>query len=132
MKGGGFVLSVKNNQEIMRGEVWLAELSQDTVGCEQKGIRPVVVIQNNEGNIHSPCVIIATVTSRYNKGSYLPTHVDVGTEGGLSKHSTVMLEQIRTIDKSRLIKYVGVFTPNTMRRINQALMISFALQTIKA
>ena len=86
---------------VKRGELYYADLSP-VVGSEQGGIRPVLVVQNDIGNKYSPTVIAAAITSKLNKAK-LPTHIELSSkEYGLEKDSVVLLEQIRTIDKSRL------------------------------
>ena len=109
--------------DIRRGNIYLADLDP-VKGSEQGGVRPVVIIQNDMGNLYSPTVIIAAITSRNKKE--LPTHVRIRFEG-LPGESTVMLEQIRTIDKSRLICYVGKLDNETIIRVESALEISFGL-----
>ena len=84
---------------IKRGEIYYADLSP-AVGSEQDGLRPVIVLQNDMGNKHSPTTIVAAITSRESK-AHLPTHVKISADG-LKASSIVLLEQIRTIDKSRL------------------------------
>ena len=111
------------NGIIKRGEIYLANLSPAR-GSEQDGIRPVLIIQNNKGNRYSPCVITA-ITSIEQPNH--PTHVAIGTECGLVKISYVMTEQIRTIDKSRLIGYIGQIDEQSMREVNEALSVSFGL-----
>ena len=111
---------------IRRGELYYADLSP-VVGSEQGGIRPVLVLQNNVGNLHSPTVIAAATTSRLNKAK-LPTHVELrADEYGLPKDSVVLLEQIRTIDKRRLKQRIGVLPPETLRKVETALKISLGL-----
>ena len=91
---------------IQRGEIYLAKLSP-VVGSEQGGIRPVVIVQNNKGNRFSPTVIVAAITSSKTKPN-LPTHIRImPEESGLKKPSIILLEQIRTLDKSRLIEKIG-------------------------
>jgi len=86
---------------IKRGDIFYADL-RPVVGSEQGGIRPVLIIQNNVGNRHSPTVICAAITSKMNKAK-LPTHIEINAElYGIEKDSVILLEQIRTIDKSRL------------------------------
>lgn len=89
-------------------DLFYADLSKNTTGCEQGGIRPVVVIQNNTGNLYSPGLIVLPVTSEIKK-IHLPTHciIHKSNTNGLNVDSMVMAEQIRTIDKSRLIKKIG-------------------------
>lgn len=112
--------------EINRGEVYYADLSP-VIGCEQGGTRPVVIVQNNVGNRHSPTVIAAAITSKQDKTS-LPTHISVkGSTCGLAKDSVVLLEQIRTIDKQRLREKTGRLTNEDMEKLNTALNISFGL-----
>lgn len=111
-------------EKINRGDIFYADLSP-VKGNEQDGVRPVLCIQNDIGNLHSPTTIVAALTSRRTKHK-LPTHVKVHTKG-LTKKSIVLLEQIRTIDKSRLEKFVGTVDESDMKKIDQALMISIGL-----
>ena len=91
---------------IKKGDLYFADLSPVT-GSEQGGIRPVLVVQNDVGNKYSPTIIVAAVTSRRNKAD-LPTHVEIAADGnGLSKNSVILLEQLRTIDKTRLKERIG-------------------------
>lgn len=111
---------------IKRGQVYFADLSP-VKGSEQGGLRPVVIIQNDKGNLYSPTTIVATITSKMSKAK-LPTHIEVKAgEGGLSVKSIVLCEQIRTIDKSRLFAYHGIFSEETMARIDKALKISLGV-----
>lgn len=110
---------------IKRGEVWYADLSP-IVGSEQGGIRPVLILQNDIGNKYSPTTIIAIITSRHTKAK-LPTHVWLSPHSGLRVESMVELEQIRTIDKSRLTEKVGTIHPNEWKAIEYALQISFGM-----
>lgn len=108
---------------IKRGEMYYADLSP-VVGSEQGGVRPVLVVQNDIGNKYSPTVIAAAITSQINKAK-LPTHIELSAnEYGLQKDSVVLLEQIRTIDKTRLKDKIGQVPIALMDRINKALMIS--------
>jgi len=106
---------------IARGEIYYADLNPVT-GSEQGGNRPVLVIQNDTGNRFSPTVIVAAITSNLNKAR-LPTHIIVGS-GVLPSESVVLLEQIRTIDKSRLGKRLGRLSEADMRRIDAAISVS--------
>lgn len=111
---------------VRRGDIYYADLSP-VVGSEQGGTRPVLIVQNDVGNRHSPTVIAAAITSRQDKAR-LPTHIRVNTEGsGLSRDSVVLLEQIRTIDKRRLREQLGRLDEPSMTRVDQALHISFGL-----
>ena len=108
---------------IRRGDIYYADLSP-VVGSEQGGIRPVLIVQNDVGNKFSPTVIAAAITSQQSKAN-LPTHIAIDTTGsGLAKDSVVLLEQIRTIDKTRLLEYIGELPPETMNKVNTALLIS--------
>ena len=109
--------------EVHRGEVFYADLSP-VVGSEQGGVRPVLIVQNEIGNRHSPTVIAAAITSRLDK-TRLPTHINIrAADTGLAKDSVVLLEQIRTIDKRRLKERIGELPPSTMNRVNKAILIS--------
>ena len=114
--------STTKYMEIKRGYIYYADLS-GAAGSEQDGIRPVLIIQNDTGNKFSPTVIAAAITSK-EKRSDLPTHVNLGTEFGLREPSIVMLEQIRTIDKTRLGRYVGRVDAKTMRLVEKAVNVS--------
>lgn len=112
--------------KVKRGDLFYADLNP-VVGSEQGGIRPVVVIQNDVGNKYSPTIIVAAITAQENKPK-LPTHVEVdSSELGLPKNSTILLEQIRTIDKKRLKEKIGSFEDKTMRKVENAMKISLAL-----
>ncbi len=112
-------------KEICRGELYYADLTP-TTGSEQGGIRPVLVLQNNLGNRHSPTVIVAAITARRQKPP-IPTHVSIQTNGGLSQSSVVLLEQLRTIDRERLLGYIGALPQEDMQKIDKALKISMGL-----
>ncbi|MEG0750488.1 MAG: type II toxin-antitoxin system PemK/MazF family toxin [Oscillospiraceae bacterium] len=113
---------------IKRGEVFYADLSP-VVGCEQGGVRPVLIVQNDVGNRHSPTVIAAAITSKQDK-TRLPTHISLRADScGLQRDSVVLLEQVRTIDKQRLREKMGEIDTGDMRRIDEALGISFGLGT---
>ena len=118
------VKCLRDMKEIKRNEIYYADLNP-VKGSEQGGIRPVLVIQNDTGNKHSPTTIVASITSKEEKAK-LPTHVEVGS-CGVERKSLALLEQIRTIDKSRLIKYVGELDGTTVKEINEAIGISLGL-----
>lgn len=109
---------------IRRGDIFYADLSP-VVGCEQGGIRPVLVIQNDIGNRYSPTVIVVAITSKSKKE--LPTHVELGCMEALQKNSVVLLEQIRTIDRIRLLEYIGSVSRLRMLLIDEALSLSVGL-----
>ena len=106
---------------IKRGEIYYADLSP-VVGSEQGGIRPVIILQNDTGNCYSPTTIVVAVTSKTTK-NYLPTHIKVYSPM-LRRNSVAMLEQIRTIDKQRILGYIGQTDSRTMQNINKAMRIS--------
>ena len=113
---------------IQRGDIYYADL-RPVVGSEQGGIRPVLIVQNDIGNKHSPTVICAAITSQMHKAK-LPTHVELsGREYDLAKDSVVLLEQLRTIDKKRLKDKVCHLDNNILLKIDKALEISLELYT---
>lgn len=113
---------------IKRGDIYYADLSP-VVGSEQGGLRPVLIVQNDVGNKYSPTVIAAAITSRTTK-TKLPTHIDIfASNVGLSKDSVVLLEQIRTLDKTRLKERMGHLDEAHMREVNEAISVSFGLST---
>jgi len=119
--------SVKKLQ-IKRGDIFYADLSP-VIGSEQGGVRPVIIIQNDVGNRHSPTVICAAITSKMNKAK-LPTHVELdASKYQLVKNSVILLEQIRTIDKQRLKDFICHVDKRMMTRIDEALLVSLELHT---
>lgn len=111
---------------VKRGDLYFADLSP-VVGSEQGGVRPVLVIQNDIGNKYSPTVIAAAITSKLNKAK-LPTHIEISSnEYGLEKDSVILLEQIRTIDKTRLKEKIGELSDFKMIQVNKAMMISLGV-----
>ena len=113
---------------INRGDIYYADL-RPVVGSEQGGVRPVLVIQNDIGNRHSPTVICASITSKMNKAK-LPTHVELDTRRcNMVKDSVILLEQLRTIDKQRLKEKICHIDSDLLERVNQALKISLELDT---
>ncbi len=113
---------------IRRGDIYYADL-RPVVGSEQGGIRPVLVIQNDIGNRHSPTIICAAITSKMNKAK-LPTHVELNAKQySLVKDSVVLLEQLRTIDKIRLKDKVCHLDTEILRKVDKALEISLELYT---
>ena len=108
---------------IKRGDIFYADL-RPVVGSEQGGVRPVLIIQNDTGNKHSPTVICAAITSRMNKAK-LPTHVELdASRYQLVKDSVVLLEQVRTIDKKRLKEKVCHLDVEILKKVDKALSIS--------
>ena len=111
---------------VKRGDIFYADLSP-VVGSEQGGVRPVLIIQNDCGNRHSPTVICAAITSRMNKAK-LPTHVELDAiQCRMAKDSVILLEQVRTIDKRRLREHMGRLDDAHMSLVNDAIAVSFGL-----
>ena len=111
---------------VKRGEIYYADLSP-VVGSEQGGVRPVLIVQNDTGNRHSPTVIAAAITSQLGKAK-LPTHIELAAERcGLPKDSVILLEQIRTLDKRRLRERMGKVDSAVMEQVDAAIAVSFGL-----
>jgi mRNA interferase MazF len=112
--------------EVRRGDIVYANLNP-VIGSEQGGTRPVLVLQNDIGNRHSPTTIVAAITSRIKKAK-LPTHVEICADDyGLERDSVILLEQLRTIDKRRLKEKLAHLDEESMNRVNEGLMISLGL-----
>lgn len=114
-------------KEVQRGEIYHVDLNP-VLGSEQGGYRPVLIIQNNRGNRHSPTVIIAAITSQ--PKAKLPTHVLIRGIEGLEKESFVLLEQIRTLDKLRLEDYIGKLDREQMMKVDKALRSSTGIKKL--
>lgn len=114
-------------KKIVRGAIFYADL-EPVVGSEQRGYRPVVVIQNNKGNKECPTVIIAPITKKNYTGKRYPTHVAITQFDEIRPNSVVMLEQIRVIDKSRIKGFITVVNQKDMKKINKAIKISLELE----
>lgn len=110
----------------LRGEIYYADLGHG-VGSEQEGRRPVVILQNDVGNRYSPTVIVAAVTTKNVRKRKLPVHAYIGTKEGMREPSVVLLEQLRTIDKTRLEERIGKLLPKQMKALNNALAVSVGL-----
>ncbi len=112
------------DNSVKRGDIFYADLSP-VVGSEQGGVRPVLIVQNDTGNRHSPTVIAAAITSQTGKAR-LPTHIDISARSyGVPKDSVVLLEQIRTLDKKRLREHMGRLDETQMQRVDNAIAVSF-------
>ncbi len=123
-------MEINRERSIQRGDIYYADLTPVT-GSEQGGIRPVLVIQNDIGNHHSPTVIAAAITG-YVKGKHQPTHVRLkGAACSLFRDSTVLLEQLRTLDKSRLGEYMGSVGKDKMKEVDAALNVSVGLGQLR-
>lgn len=121
-----YVECVERIFSVKRGDIYYADL-RPVIGSEQGGIRPVLVIQNDTGNLHSPTVIVAAITSKLHK-TQLPTHIHLDSrQCELIKDSVILLEQIRTIDKQRLKSQVCHLDEEMMEKVDRALKISLAL-----
>ena len=113
---------------IRRGDIYYEDL-RPVVGSEQGGVRPVLIIQNDIGNKHSPTVICAAITSKMNKAK-LPTHVELNTKRcDMIRDSVILLEQLRTIDKQRLKERICHIDDELLKDVDRALMISLELDT---
>ena len=113
---------------ITRGDLYFANLDNKVVGSEQAGIRPVVIIQNNIGNLYSPTVIIAPITSKVEIKAKLPTHIIIEAKvKRLKKKSMILVEQIRVIDKMRLMGYIGALDSAELKALDKALIIALGI-----
>ena len=111
---------------VKRGDIFYADLSP-VVGSEQGGTRPVLIVQNDTGNRHSPTVIAAAITSQTGKAN-LPTHISLAARScGLTRDSVILLEQVRTLDKSRLRERMGRLDEPAMHQVDNAIAVSFGL-----
>ena len=114
------------DNSVRRGDIFYADLSP-VVGSEQGGVRPVLIVQNDTGNRHSPTVIAAAITSQTGKAK-LPTHISVSPMNcGLPKESIILLEQVRTLDKRRLREKMGRVDEDGMKKVDAAIAVSFGL-----
>lgn len=111
---------------ILRGQIYYADLDP-SLGSEQGGVRPVLVIQNDIGNRHSPTLIVAALTGQIYAKHNLPTHLLISSSVGLKMDSIVLLEQIRTIDRMRLLGFVGKLDEKAMRVVDERLLISLGI-----
>lgn len=113
----------------LRGEVYLVSFDP-TLGAEIRKRRPALILQNDIANRASPITIVAAITSRFDEELY-PTEVPIrAREGGLSTDSVVLLNQIRSIDKQRLVRRIGKLTPGTMSQVDRALALSLGLVAV--
>ena len=118
----------KHNESIKRGDIYYANLNP-IVGSEQGGVRPVIVLQNDKFIEASPTTIVAAITSKLAKAK-MQTHVAI-TAKGLPMESVVLLEQIRTIDKSRLEEYIGHLDQTAMEAVDRAIVLSFGIKYLE-
>lgn len=118
---------MKENWTYRRGDIYLVDLGTN-IGSEQGGCRPVLLLQNNVGNHYAPTLIAAPVSTRYRKKSKQPPHSLIEGIENLNSPSVVLAEQIITIDKVRVLKYIGQVSGEQMERINQAVKVSLGLE----
>lgn len=119
-------ISKEESLLVKRGEIYFADLGEG-IGSEQNGIRPVLILQNNIGNKHSPTTIVALITSMGKKLD-LPVHCEIDASiSALPKNSVVLLEQIRTIDKKRLIRKISKLDNTVLGIIDNKLKVSLGL-----
>ena len=126
---GGLIAIIPKDWKYLRGDIYYADM-EPHIGSEQGGTRPVVVLQNDVGNRYAPTLIVATVTSHTEKKKYQPTHVLIAHNTAFEKPSVVQLEQIFTIDKSRIQRFLGWITQNEMQEIEKGVVSSLALAEI--
>ncbi len=117
---------MKGTYNFRRGDIYLVDLGKK-IGSEQSGCRPVVVIQNNVGNHYGPTLIVAPITSQIGKKTEQPTHCRLDSTAYLTNDSMVLLEQITTIDKCRIKKYMGTLDEDQMRKIDACIEVSLGL-----
>ena len=116
-------------RQIKRGDIYYANL-YPIIGCEQDGIRPVVVIQNEMANVYSPVVLIAPLTSRVNTKPRLGTHVYIKKNGKITHDTIIQMEQIRVLDKSRLCSYICALSTDVLQEIDKAIICSFQIDIV--
>ena len=126
---GGLIAIIPKDWKYLRGDIYYADM-EPHIGSEQGGTRPVVVLQNDVGNRYAPTLIVATVTSRTEKKRYQPTHVLIAHNTAFEKPSVVQLEQIFTIDKSRIQRFLGRLTQDEMQEIEKGVVSSLDLNEL--
>ena len=114
-------------KKIIRGAIFYADLGE-IMGSEQQGFRPVLILQNNVGNKYSPTTVIAPISTKEYKGRKQPTHVGIKQFKKIRPNSIILLEQIRTIDKSRLKGYVCDLDEDDMKTVEKAIKIALGLK----
>ena len=110
--------------KISKGDIYYASLDP-IVGSEQNGTRPVVIIQNDIGNKYSPTVLVAPITTKIKTKPFLPTHVFIRSSEYIKQNSIALLEQIRVLDKSRLISYVDSLTQEQIKELDTGIIKTF-------
>ena len=119
----------KEYPKVRRGEIFYADLGE-TVGSEQYGVRPVLIIQNDKGNENGPTTVVVGITSKLKK-MHLPTHLYLGKRFGLSKESVLIAEQIISLDWQRIKGYIGTVDNVTMERVEEAIEISLGMKPLR-
>ena len=119
----------KEYPKVRRGEIFYADLGE-TVGSEQYGVRPVLIIQNDKGNENGPTTVVVGITNKLKK-MHLPTHLYLGKRFGLSKESVLLAEQIITLDRQRIKGYIGTVDDVTMERVEEAIEISLGMKPLR-
>ncbi len=114
-------------ERIRRNEIYLANLGK-TVGSEQRGVRPVLIVQNDLGNKHSPTTIIIPMTKRVEKYNSIPTHIQIKPFGKMKYEATIMAEQIKVIDKVRLLDRIDILPKKYIDIVDRAMKIAIDLQ----
>ena len=118
------------NDKIRRNEIYLANLGH-TVGSEERGTRPVLIIQNDLGNKHSPTTIVLPITKRVEQRLSIPTHIKIKPFGKMKYEATIMAEQIKVIDKRRLLNFIERLPKKYIKSVNNALKVAVDLQERK-
>ena len=126
---GGLIAIIPKDWKYLRGDIYYADM-EPHIGSEQGSTRPVMVLQNDVGNRYAPTLIVATVTSHTEKKKYQPTHVLIAHNTALEKPSVVQLEQIFTIDKSRIQRFLGRLTQDEMQEIEKGVVSSLDLNEL--
>lgn len=114
-------------KEIKRGDIFYANLDA-TIGSEQTGVRPVIIIQNNIGNKYSPTTIVVPLTKEIRFKMNQPTHYFLSSFGNIKFDSIILAEQIRAIDKNRLEEKIGIINRKTMREIEQIILVALGIE----
>ena len=118
-------------EKINRGDLYYADLDNKVIGSEERGTRPVVILQNNVGNRYSPTVIVAPLTSKIEEKAQLPTHIILDENiYRLPKKSMILVEQITVIDKKRLRGYIGLLDTNELEELEKGLLIALGFKKI--
>lgn len=114
------------NKIIERGDIYFARLNP-AIGSEQRGTRPVVVVQNNLANKTSPTILVAPITSNINKNIYLPTHIQIKNIAYIKENAIILLEQIRVLDRSRIYSYLSKLDDKTMDLVEKGIIHTFGI-----